>query len=81
VLAGLQALSQQGAEDDDWVMVHDAARPCVDQASLQRLVGAVTASDVGGILAIPVADTIKQVSEDGSGKPDVSLWFIEAVFT
>ncbi len=45
---------------DDWVLVHDAARPCVSRAALDRLIEAVGDDDAGGLLAIPVADTLKR---------------------
>ncbi len=60
VLHGLAAARASGA---DWVLVHDAARPCLDQASLERLLAARTQSDHGAILALPVADTLKQARE------------------
>jgi 2-C-methyl-D-erythritol 4-phosphate cytidylyltransferase len=46
--------------DDDWVLVHDAARPCVPRAALLRLIGQLWDDPVGGLLAIPVADTLKR---------------------
>jgi 2-C-methyl-D-erythritol 4-phosphate cytidylyltransferase len=46
--------------DDDWVLVHDAARPCVPRDALQRLVTELADDPVGGLLAIPVADTLKR---------------------
>jgi 2-C-methyl-D-erythritol 4-phosphate cytidylyltransferase len=46
--------------DDDWIVVHDAARPCVPRAALQRLVDELDGDPVGGLLAIPVADTLKR---------------------
>ena len=52
------------ADPDDWVLVHDAARPCLDRASLDRLITELTADDVGGLLAIPVADTLKRANAD-----------------
>ena len=61
VLNGLKALSSR-AKKDDWVMVHDIARPLVTVASLQRLREAVTDTDVAAILAAPIYDTIKQVA-------------------
>lgn len=45
---------------DDWILVHDAARPCVPRAALARLVAAVWDDPVGGLLAVPVADTLKR---------------------
>lgn len=47
---------------DDWVLVHDAARPCLTVAQVQRLIDEVGEDDAGGILAIPVADTLKHAS-------------------
>tara|TARA_R110001599_G_scaffold65838_2_gene185815 strand:- start:65960 stop:66670 length:711 start_codon:yes stop_codon:yes gene_type:complete len=64
VLAALGALLLQG-ELDDWVLVHDAARPCLRVPELRRLIDRVCASDTGGILAEPVVDTIKQAGDDG----------------
>jgi 2-C-methyl-D-erythritol 4-phosphate cytidylyltransferase len=46
--------------DNDWILVHDAARPCVPRAALQRLVAELAGDAVGGLLAIPVADTLKR---------------------
>jgi len=70
VLNGLLSLSAQ-AQPDDWVMVHDAARPLLDSASIIALYDALKAEAVGGILAIPVNDTLKQanVTAVSSGKP------------
>ena len=61
VLNGLKALSSR-AQKDDWVIVHDIARPLVTVASLQRLRDAVSDTDVAAILAAPIYDTIKQVA-------------------
>jgi len=61
VLNGLKALSNR-AQKDDWVMVHDIARPLITVASLQRLRDAVSDTDVAAILAAPIYDTIKQVA-------------------
>jgi 2-C-methyl-D-erythritol 4-phosphate cytidylyltransferase len=47
-------------EPDDWVLVHDAARPCLSQTQLARLIAEVRDDEVGGILAVPVADTLKR---------------------
>ncbi len=64
VLAALRAL-QEIAHEDDWVLVHDAARPCLSPADGERLVAAVLASGSGALLAEPVVDTIKRVAADG----------------
>lgn len=58
VANGLQAMGDD-VGGDDWVLVHDAARPCLSGALLDRLIDAVSGDDVGGLLAMPIADTIK----------------------
>ena len=61
VLGGLLELAEQfGARDHDWVWVHDAARPGVDAASLNRLHEALATERIGALLALPVADTVKR---------------------
>lgn len=63
VLAGLEALvSRAGSED--WVLVHDAARPCLRWQDIERLISSVTARSIGGLLAEPVVDTVKQAGAD-----------------
>lgn len=57
VAAGLNALD---AAPGDWVLVHDAARPCVPREDIQRLVAGVREARVGGLLAQPLADTLKR---------------------
>ncbi len=59
VLNGLQALRQQ-AQPNDWVLVHDAARPCVRQADIEKLMTQLAEHPVGGLLAVPVRDTMKR---------------------
>ena len=61
VLNGLHALNGR-ADDDDWVMVHDAARPCVRRADLDRMLDELGDDPVGGILAVPVRDTLKRAA-------------------
>lgn len=60
VLGGLQALTEFGAQDSDWVLVHDAARPGITPELIRTLVGELRDDPVGGILALPVADTLKR---------------------
>jgi 2-C-methyl-D-erythritol 4-phosphate cytidylyltransferase len=60
VANGLQALAERGAETHDWVLVHDAARCLVRAAWIDRLIDACIDDDVGGLLAMPLADTLKQ---------------------
>ena len=64
VLNGLRVLGDI-AEEGDWVLVHDAARPCVRHEDIQKLIDEVTDSDDGGILALPIADTVKLAKENG----------------
>lgn len=64
VLAGLRALESVAAADD-WVLVHDAARPCLAAASVKALIETVVASGVGGLLAEPVVDTVKRADANG----------------
>lgn len=64
VLAGLDGL-EACAATDDWVLVHDAARPCLRSVDVQCLIGQVRAEGVGGILAQPITDTVKQAGTDG----------------
>lgn len=56
----LSALESLQAPDDDWVMVHDAARPCVSREEIDALLQAAGLDDVGGLLAVPLADTLKR---------------------
>ncbi|MBI3570505.1 MAG: 2-C-methyl-D-erythritol 4-phosphate cytidylyltransferase [Gammaproteobacteria bacterium] len=64
VLYGLKALAKH-AKPDDWVLVHDAVRPCVRHADIDKLINAVTEGEEGGLLAFPVADTVKRVDNAG----------------
>lgn len=65
VLAALRALLDQGAQADDWVLVHDAARPNLAQEDLQRLLAELADDPVGGLLAVPARDTLKRIGADG----------------
>ena len=56
----LNGLLASELEPDDWVLVHDAARPCLSQQQLAHLIGELRNDEVGGILAVPVADTLKR---------------------
>ena len=55
---------------DDWILVHDAARPCIDAEALTRLLRELDDDPVGGLLALPVADTLKRA--DGGACPRVA---------
>jgi 2-C-methyl-D-erythritol 4-phosphate cytidylyltransferase len=65
VLAGLTALAAR-AEAQDWVLVHDAARPCLTTADVGRLIDKVKGDEVGGLLAAPLVDTLKRA--DGADR-------------
>jgi len=67
VVNGLVALSAR-ANERDWVLVHDAARPCLSAADLARLV-VQGADGPGALLAVPVADTVKQAQARTAGAP------------
>ena len=65
------------ADDDDWVLVHDAARPCVTVDCLYQLVQTAQETNQSAILAIPVRDTLKQVAQQNQIEKTVSrelLW-------
>ena len=50
-------------EADDWMLVHDAARPCLPQSDLEKLLREVGNDGIGGILALPIAETVKRVAD------------------
>jgi len=56
-----------GIDADDWVLVHDAARPCLPRADLERLIAECEGDAIGGLLALPVAETVKRVAKDEAG--------------
>ena len=56
----LNGLLASELELDDWVLVHDAARPCLSAAQLEHLLNELRNDEVGGLLAVPVADTLKR---------------------
>lgn len=78
VLNGLNAAKNEfNIHLDDWILVHDAARPCLSSTQLAKLIDNIGNDKVGGLLAIPVADTLKR----GDGKsritktePRENLW-------
>jgi 2-C-methyl-D-erythritol 4-phosphate cytidylyltransferase len=76
VLNGLVAAAS-AVDTNDWMLVHDAARPCLGQAELRRLIDEAGRDEVGGILAIPVADTLKRGDDEHrivATEPRDSLW-------
>lgn len=76
VLAGLRAL-QDRAAPNDWMLVHDAARPCLSGIDLDRLLNEVNDDAVGGLLAAPVVDTLKRADDServSQTVPREKLW-------
>lgn len=72
----LDALAPE-AKDDDWALVHDAARPCISAGAIARLIEEAGAHEVGGLLAMPMADTLKQAGparEVARTVPRDGLW-------
>lgn len=65
VLNGLQVLENE-AHGDDWVLVHDAARPCLRRSDLDKLMQTLADHPLGGLLAVPVSDTIKRADATGT---------------
>ena len=62
---------------DDWVLVHDAARPCIDKELVEQFLDEVGDDAVGGLLAIPLADTLKSADENlrvAATIPRLALW-------
>lgn len=76
-VANALALLAGVADDDDWVLVHDAARPCLRAQDLDALLAALPDEPVGALLAVPVHDTVKQTADGErvqSTLPRASLW-------
>ncbi len=67
VQSALHSLASR-ARADDWVMVHDAARPCFARGDLARLKQELAGDEVGGLLAVPLADTLKRAAA-GAARP------------
>jgi 2-C-methyl-D-erythritol 4-phosphate cytidylyltransferase len=76
VLNALNALHEH-AQVDDWVLVHDAVRPCVSVEDIERLLAEVAVHPIGGLLAVPVSSTLKKAGPDGNVSATVDrthLW-------
>jgi 2-C-methyl-D-erythritol 4-phosphate cytidylyltransferase len=76
VLNGLYAIADK-TQENDWILVHDAARPCLTQEMLDSLLAELGEDTVGGLLAVPVADTLKRAGQDGRvdhTEPRAGLW-------
>lgn len=79
VLNGLHALQEQ-AQPDDWVLVHDAARPGLSAAMLIQLLDTLQDDPIGGLLAVPLADTLKRADHEqrvASTEPRDGLWLAQ----
>jgi len=81
VLAGLHRLSELGARDDDWVLVHDAARPNLSRQDLDKLLAELGDDPVGGLLAVPARDTLKRAGTDGRVVETIDRSVIWQAFT
>ena len=68
VANGLAHLRERGAADNDWVLVHDAARCLVRASWVQALIDTCLSDEVGGLLALPLADTLKQAGGDAAAE-------------
>lgn len=76
VLGGLRAIAGE-ASPSDWVLVHDAARPCLAPWHIDKLIRELVHDEVGGLLAVPVADTLKRADAHqhvAETVPRDSLW-------
>jgi 2-C-methyl-D-erythritol 4-phosphate cytidylyltransferase len=73
----LNTLNAIEIANDDWVLVHDAARPGLTHALLDNLLNTLETDEVGGLLALPLADTLKQADAESRTKktiPRDNLW-------
>lgn len=68
VLAGLQ-----NVKDSEWALVHDAARPCVTEEDIEKLIDIVLRTNQGGILAVPIVDTVKQAEKTAQHRIEKTL--------
>src|SRR5574342_799469 len=76
VLNGIVACASL-VDSNDWMLVHDAARPCLGKSELRRLIDEAGRDEVGGILALPVADTLKRADDERrilATEPRGGLW-------
>ena len=77
VYAGLADLLARGAQEADWVLVHDAARCLIRPEAIRRLIADCRDDSVGGLLAMPVADTLKRADAGGriaATVPREAMW-------
>lgn len=82
VRLALECLHRE-ADTEDWVLVHDVARPCVAISDIQQLMSSLQAHSVGGLLATPISDTVKRVADEGqhhhvvTTEPRQPLWLAQ----
>ena len=81
VLNALPHLHAQGASDDDWVLVHDAARPNLARSDLDNLLSELADDPVGGLLAVPARDTLKRADSHGRVTETVDRSMIWQAYT
>ena len=81
VLNALLHLNALGASDDDWVLVHDAARPNLSRDDLDKLLSELADDLVGGLLAVPARDTLKRVDKHGRVAETVDRSLIWQAYT
>ncbi|TFF09630.1 2-C-methyl-D-erythritol 4-phosphate cytidylyltransferase [Pseudomonas sp. BCA14] len=81
VLNALLQLNALGAGDDDWVLVHDAARPNLSRDDLDKLLIELADDPVGGLLAVPARDTLKRVDKHGRVMETVDRSLIWQAYT
>ena len=78
ILNGLKAASEESfIDNEDWVMVHDAARPCLSEELLRKLLDELSDDAVGGLLAVPLSDTLKRGGTNNrvqKTEPRKDLW-------
>ena len=76
VMNAITALAPRAARDD-WVLVHDAARPCIQKELVEQFLDELGDDPIGGLLAMPVADTLKSADENqrvAATVPRLNLW-------
>ncbi|WP_397449422.1 2-C-methyl-D-erythritol 4-phosphate cytidylyltransferase [Pseudomonas sp. NA-150] len=81
VLNALLQLNAQGAHEDDWVLVHDAARPNLSRGDLDKLLYELADDPVGGLLAVPARDTLKRADSNGRVTETVDRSLIWQAYT
>jgi len=82
VLLGLDYLLRHGAQASDWVLVHDAVRPCVRVDDIHKLLARLQAESAdGGLLAAPVSDTLKQAGAGTAVEKTIARTHLWRAFT